>query len=208
MKKTAIILAGGHSERFGQDKGLVPLAGKPLVSHVLERAREVVEEVIIVVSSTDRKEFYSSLFPKETKILVDIKDSQSPLVGALTGFMDACGDYSILLPYDTPFVSGEVMKLLFEVSQNMNAVIPRWPNGYIEPLQAVYRTSSALTAATMAVKKGDMRMQSMISLLSKVRYISTIVIREIDPNLTTFFNVNTLMDLKRAERLIKERMIT
>jgi len=208
MKKTAIILAGGFSERLGCDKGLVQMAGKPLVSHVFNRVNQIVEEVIVVVSSIDQKKTYSPLFPKKTKILVDIEDSQSPLVGALTGFMNACGEYSILLPCDTPFVSKEVVKLLFEIAPHRNAVIPRWPNGYIEPLQAVYRTSSALTAANEAREKGETRLRSMISLLKRVRYLSTIVIKEIDPHLTTFFNINTPLDLKRAESLFKKKTVS
>lgn len=203
---TAIILAGGFSERFGQDKGLVRMAGDPLVLYVLRKAREAVEEVIVVVSSSGQREAYSSLLPNWTRILVDIKDSQSPLVGALTGFADARGDYSILLPCDTPFISGEVIRLLFEMSQGMDATIPRWPNGYVEPLQAVYRTDSALKAAEEAVKKGEARLMSMISLLRRVRYLSTEAIKEIDPSLITFFNVNTQMDLRKAEELIKQRV--
>jgi len=208
MKKTAIILAGGFSERLGCDKGLVQMAGKPLVSHVFNRVSQIVEEVIVVVSSIDQKKTYSPLFPKKTKILVDIEDSQSPLVGALTGFMNACGEYSILLPCDMPFVSKEVVKLLFEIAPHRNAVIPRWPNGYIEPLQAVYRTSSALTAANEAREKSETRLRSMISLLKRVRYLSTIVIKEIDPHLTTFFNINTPLDLKRAESLFKKKTVS
>jgi len=208
MNRTAIILAGGFSERLGCDKGLVQMAGKPLVSHVFNRVSQIVEEVIVVVSSIDQKKTYSPLFPKKTKILVDIEDSQSPLVGALTGFMNACGEYSILLPCDTPFVSKEVVKLLFEIAPHRNAVIPRWPNGYIEPLQAVYRTSSALTAANEAREKGETRLRSMISLLKRVRYLSTIVIKEIDPHLTTFFNINTPLDLKRAESLFKKKTVS
>jgi molybdopterin-guanine dinucleotide biosynthesis protein A len=208
MEKTAIILAGGVSERFGQDKGLVQMAGKPLVLHIFDIVRDVVEEVIVVVSSDRQGDFYSPLLPKRAKISVDVEDSQSPLVGASTGFMSARGDYSILLPCDTPFVSKEVIKLLFELSRNMDAVIPRWPNGYIEPLQAVYRTSSALTAAKEAIEKGEARLQSMISLLKRVRYLSTIVIEEMNHDLTTFFNVNDAIDLKRAENLIKKKMVT
>jgi len=116
---TAVILAGGFSERFGQDKGLVRLMGKPLVLHVFDRAREIVEEVAVVVSSQHQREAYLPLFPKKTGIFADIKDSQSPLVGALTGFANSEGDYSILLPCDTPFISGKVMKLLFETSQGI-----------------------------------------------------------------------------------------
>jgi molybdopterin-guanine dinucleotide biosynthesis protein A len=202
MKKTAIILAGGLSERFGQDKGLVQLAGKPLVWHVFQRASHVVDEVLVVISSLHKKESYSQVLPG-TQVLLDIKDQRTPLVGALTGLKNAQGCYSVLLPSDVPFVSEDVLKLLFEVSSGMDAVIPRWPNGYIEPLQAVYKTSSALTAAEKAIQRGEVRPLNMIMLLSKVRYISTLVIQQIDPELTTFFNVNTRNDLKKAEELIK-----
>ncbi|MEM2915085.1 MAG: molybdenum cofactor guanylyltransferase [Candidatus Bathyarchaeia archaeon] len=138
MMKTAIILAGGYSERFGKDKGLIFLSDKPLVVHVFEKICKIVDEIIVVVNSVGQRDIYSPLFSEETKTLVDIEDSHCSLVGALTGFMNATGDYSVLLPCDTPFISREVIEMLFDISSNMNAVIPRWPNGYIEPLQAVY----------------------------------------------------------------------
>jgi len=51
-----------------------------------------------------------------------------------------------------------------------------------------------------------MDMRSMIGNLKRVRYVSTIVLREIDPELRTFFNVNTPADLKMAELILeKER---
>jgi molybdopterin-guanine dinucleotide biosynthesis protein A len=203
MERTAIILAGGLSERLGQDKGLVPLAGKPLVWHVFQRASHVVDEVLVVISSSHKKESYSQVLPK-TQILLDIRDQRTPLMGALTGLKNAQGHYSVLLPSDAPFVSEDVLKLLFEVSSGMNAAIPKWPNGYIEPLQAVYKTSSALSAAEKAIQRGEVRPLNMIMLLSKVRYISTLVIQQIDPKLTTFFNINTRNDLKKAEELIKK----
>ncbi len=207
MSKTAIILAGGVSRRFGQDKGLISLAGKPLVMHVFEKACLVAEELIVVVGSATQRDLYLPLFPKGTKIVVDAEELRSPLVGALSGFTSAGGDYSVLLPCDTPFVSKEVMDLLFHVAPNMDAVIPRWPNAYIEPLQAVYRTSSTLRAAQEALDKGEVRLLPMIMLLKKVRYISTMVIQEINPRLTTFFNINTPTDLRRAENLIKRSTV-
>jgi molybdopterin-guanine dinucleotide biosynthesis protein A len=106
-----------------------------------------------------------------------------------------------------PFVSGNVLELLFSVSAAKDAVVPRWANGYIEPLQAVYRTASAREASIEAVSKGETRMKSMIALLKQVRYVSTIVIQKIDPDLCTFFNVNTLSDLRKAESLMKENCL-
>ncbi|HIE18911.1 TPA: molybdenum cofactor guanylyltransferase [Candidatus Bathyarchaeota archaeon] len=204
-KRIGIILAGGTAERFGSDKGLLELAGKPLVLHVFDRIKGQVDEVIVVVGSTEQKKAYSKIFPSETKIHIDMEKENCPLIGALTGFANADGVYSILLPCDTPFISKDVIELLFEASSNVDAAIPRWPNGYIEPLQAVYHTRSALSAAKEALKKGKRRMRSMISLLHGVRYFSTLALREIDYNLLTFFNVNTTLDLKKASRLIKNK---
>jgi len=204
-KRTGIILAGGAAERFGCDKGLVELAGKPLVLHVFDRIRDQVDEVIVVVGSAEQKEAYSEILPSEIDVYIDAEKGSCPLIGALTGFTNASGAYSILLPCDTPFISKDVIELLFEASHKVDATIPRWPNGYIEPLQAVYHTGSALSAAKQAVMNGERRMRSMISLLHSVRYFSTIVLREINPDLLTFFNVNTIQDLKRAENIMKSR---
>jgi len=48
MQISAIILAGGQANRMGgAGKGLVPLANKPLVQHVIERLAPQVDEVLI-----------------------------------------------------------------------------------------------------------------------------------------------------------------
>jgi len=204
-KRTGIILAGGNSKRFGCDKGLLELAGKPLILYVFDRVEDQVDEVITVVGSADQKRAYAKILPSEVEIHIDIESGSCPLIGALTGLANADGAYSIILPCDTPFISKEVIELLFEASFRVDAVIPRWPNGYIEPLQAVYHTRSALSAARTAVMNGKRRMQSMISLLRAVRYFSTIVLKEIDSDLLTFFNINTPLDLEKARNLMKTR---
>jgi molybdopterin-guanine dinucleotide biosynthesis protein A len=40
--------------------------------------------------------------------------------------------------------------------------------------------------------------------LRGVRYISTLVLRQLDPKLRTFFNVNTPLDLRRAEFMLRQ----
>lgn len=204
MSRSAIILAGGFSSRFGQDKGLLLLANKPLVRHVLDVASDIVDETIIVVSSKGQAENFAKVSDSKVKIVVDVRDVQSPLVGALTGFEKVHGEYSLLLPCDTPLVSKEILLLLLDLCGGKNAVIPRWPNGYIEPLQAVYRTKPALEAAKNVLGEGKFNMRSMIDSLGGIRYISTLVLQQLDPKLKTFFNINTPLDLKKAEFMLKE----
>jgi len=207
LDRAAIILAGGSSQRFGSDKGLVQLAGKPLISHVIERVRDLVDEVIICVRKENQLTSYSQALPDNFRVIADINDlPPCPLTGAITGFMSTNSEYAAILPCDTPFISGRVVDLLFNIAVNVDAVIPRWPNDYIEPLQAVYRTEAALDASRRAIEKGERRMWSMISLLKSVRYISTIVIREIDPEMLTFFNINTPLDLRKAEAIIRRKL--
>lgn len=204
MERSAIILAGGSSSRFGQDKGLLPLTNKPLVKHVLDAVNRIVDEKIVVVSSEAQAENYATIRGLDAKVVVDGCDARSPLVGALTGFEAANGEYAVLLPCDTPLVSKAVISLLVELCVNKNAVIPRWPNGYIEPLQAVYNTKKALEAANNVLDEGKPRMQHMIDRLRGIRYVSTLVLQQLDPELKTFFNINTPADLKRAELMLKK----
>jgi molybdopterin-guanine dinucleotide biosynthesis protein A len=205
LDRSAIVLAGGFSSRFGQDKGVLELANKPLIRHVVDAVESVVDETVVVTNSEERVEKYAKFLKPEVKFAVDIGELRSPLIGALTGFGAAQGTYSLLLPSDTPFVSREVVLLLFELCLNRAAVIPRWPNGHIEPLHAVYRTEQALEAAKAAVAEEKLKVRDMIEKLSGVRYVSTLVIQDLDRELRTFFNVNTPADLKNALTMTKPR---
>ena len=203
MESSAIILAGGSSSRIGEEKGLVELKGKPLIKHVLSRTKSLVDDTIVVVHTKVQAEKYAHVLGPEASIVVDKVDFRSPLVGALAGFEKASCEYSLLLSCDTPLVSTEVLRLLLELCINKNAAIPRWPNCQIEPLQSAYCTKAAFLAATSSLRSGNLRLQGMIDQLPGIRYISTLVLEQLDPNLNTFFNVNTTLDLKKAESLLK-----
>jgi molybdopterin-guanine dinucleotide biosynthesis protein A len=204
VNRSAVVLAGGFSSRFGQDKGVLELAGKPLIRHVVDAVGSVVDETIVVTNSEERVGKYAKFMGSDVRFAVDVGELRSPLIGALTGFGAARGEYSLLLPFDVPFVSRDVVLLLFELCQGKAAVIPRWPNGYIEPLHAVYRTRLALEAAKSAVAEGKLQVRALIENLREIRYVSTLVIQQLDPELLTFFNVNTPADLNKAVALVKQ----
>jgi len=207
LDRSAIVLAGGVSSRFGQDKGLLKIANKPLIKYVIDAVNPVVDETIVVTNSQDRITEYAKVVATDIRFAIDSCESKGPLIGALTGFGSAHGKYALLLPFDTPFVSKEVVSLLFELCLGKAAAIPRWPNEQIEPLHAVYQTKLALEAAKNAVSEGKLTMRAMIEKLRGVRYVSTLVIQQLDPDLRAFFNINTPLDLKKAMAMVKPRRV-
>ncbi len=204
MTNSAVILAGGSSKRLAQDKALIKLGEKPLVKHVADIAARITRDIVIAISSKQPISDYEKLFGRQTTIAVDETEAQTPLAGLVSGFKKAKGDYVLLLPCDTPFLSIPILSLLLELSPNKSAVIPRWPDCKIEPLQAVYCRKPALEAASQTLTAGEFRMQCMIERLHGVRYVSTLVLQQLDPELKTLFNVNTPLDLKKAEKMLKK----
>lgn len=205
MNRSAIILAGGISSRFGEDKGIVKLADKPLLRYVVDIVYSIADETIIVTHTIERAKQYYALVPSNVRFVIDMFEATGPLVGSLSGFTVARGKYCLVLPFDTPFVSRELVLLLFDLCIGRSAVIPRWPNGQIEPLHAVYRVDAAKTAAEATLAEGRLDMRGMIERMRSVRFLSTLVISQVDPELRNFFNVNTPLDLKRAEAMLKHR---
>ena len=199
-----IVLAGGLSKRFGQNKCLNELAGKLLVAHVLNRVSDIVDERVIVVDSEAQKKALSSLPELKVNVVIDKYQDHSPLIGALTGFETVQADCALLLPCDAAFVSPKIASLLLDLCENRSAVVPRWPNGYIEPLQSVYNVKLAIDAARQALREGKRDMSGMIAHLRRIRYVSTLVLQQYDRKLTTFFNINTIEDWKRAEAMLKK----
>ena len=129
LQKSAIILAGGFSRRFGSDKGQVLLHDKPLVQHVIDNVKPAVDEVLVVVSSRKQRNDFEPIIKNTAKIVVDKDESQSPLIGAITGFESTRAEYSLLLPCDAPLVSTKIVQFLLDMYFSRSAVIPMWPRG-------------------------------------------------------------------------------
>jgi molybdopterin-guanine dinucleotide biosynthesis protein A len=97
------------------------------------------------------------------------------------------------------------MSLLFDCCVGRAAVIPRSTDMECEPLHAVYHTKQALQAAKDAIAENELEVQAMVERLHGVRYMSTMVIEQLDPDLKTFFTVNTPLDLRKATVMDKPR---
>jgi len=201
----ALVLAGGRSRRFKGNKVVAKLIGVPLVVHVLKAAIEVADEVIVSIGRNELVSTYAKIIPNSVKIVNDNIQVKSPLVGIIAGFSNMNSEYSLVLSCDVPFANGRVLQLLFRKANNANAVIPLWPNGNIEPLQAVYKVKPTILAAKYVLRHEGYSVTQMIDRLRRVRYVSVREIEQLDKELCTFFNVNTRRDLRRAKALMKRQ---
>jgi len=200
-----IILCGGMGRRVGQNKSLLQLRGKPLLAYVLTTAQELSGEIVVSIDSDQDEEAISRILPRRARIVRDILPRGGPLLGLLSGLSFVTSTHALACPCDTPFINANVIKHLVRRASGFDAVVPVWPNGYLEPLQSVYRVEAAKTAAIEAIEHGRLRLSGMIKGLPLVRFIPVDELRSFDPCLSTFFNINTPSDLERAEEMLEER---
>lgn len=203
LDRSAVVFADGLG-LLPHNTAIMELRGRPLIVHVVEAITDIVDEIYVIVSK-EREELYSEILEKNIKFVVEVENGQNQLSIALPGFELAQGKYSLLLSGNMPLVSKHVLELLFDLCSGKSAVIPRWPNQQIEPLQAVFHTKTTLEAMKTSLAKGITNVSTLIETMNSLRYVSTLVIQELDPGLKTFFTVNTPSDLKRAEGLLGKK---
>ena len=206
LERSAIILAGGGSTRMDGDKGLRCLSGEPLVGHVIRRVSSLVDEVLVVVGSERQRREYATAIDGGVELLTDLYEDGSPLVGAITGLKQARGRYAFITGCDTPFIAPEVVSLLFRVAEGFDGVTFLWPNGWIEPLLAVYRVKPSLALALEAYRKGDHRLRTVLHGLPQLRLVPVESLRALDPRLLTLFDVDTDEALLEAETILRTMM--
>lgn len=113
---TGVILAGGRALRMsGVDKGLVNLAGRPFIEHVLERLRPQVNGVVI--SANRNIERYEAL---GIPVVQDgLADFPGPLAGMLSAMRMVQTPYIVTVPCDCPFIPADLVKrLLTQLTKN------------------------------------------------------------------------------------------
>lgn len=130
---TAIILAGGKSSRMKQDKGLILLQGKMMIEHIIEKAKEVTESIIIITEDPAYLQFGLPCF-------ADTFPGKGPLAGIYSGLLHSSTVKNLVLGCDTPFLSGRILAALRDHCDTEDALVTEH-NGKAEPLCAVYDRS-------------------------------------------------------------------
>ena len=211
-KRAALIIAGGKARRFQikqedwQDKALAELFGKPLLIHVVENARNAVDEVVICVNDETRKTKYAEVLKKHNtsnvKLVVDEKISHvnGPNVAILTGLKSTRADSCVTLPCDMPLLKTKIIKHLFDTAGDAQVAVPMWPNGRLETLVMVLERGSAAEITETLCRLRRPRSDDIIRGASKVCFVSPMgEMRALDPELKSFVNINRHEDLSKLQ---------
>jgi molybdopterin-guanine dinucleotide biosynthesis protein A len=134
-KITAIILAGGKSQRMGTDKGLLDLNGKTFIQHICDALQPIVGSNILIVSAN--KEYDVLGFSRAEDIIED----KGPVGGLYTGLKESKTKVNLVLSVDVPLVSTELLEWLIK-SHDENYLITQTKIGNkTSPLIGVYDRS-------------------------------------------------------------------
>lgn len=184
-----LILAGGYSQRFEGRKAFHKINDKPIVRHVFDRVSELSDNNIIV-SCKAGKENLKELIPG-VEIIRDKFEEEGPVVGLLSSLPVVESQYVAVVTCDCPKIEAQVIKKLYLEGKDHDGAVPRWPNGQIEPLQAVYKTESMVKVLNAAWSLNKMKFSEILKMLSDLVYVPTEKLKQIDPELKTFYNVNS-----------------
>ena len=135
MEASVLILAGGRSKRFGEDKLIFRLNGKPLISYPVSEAKKVSNNVYIITSDDELRRIKSVVDGIE--FLVDDLSlrCEGPARGIVTGLKDIDSDYYIVIPGDSPWINEVALNNLLNFSiRNGEIVAPLIAPGIVSPL--------------------------------------------------------------------------
>jgi molybdopterin-guanine dinucleotide biosynthesis protein A len=193
-----VVLAGGKSQRFGEDKSQVKLGDKLLIDYILSEIIDEFNEVLVV--SNNRISFKES---KKISLIKDFKKDLGPLGGVLTAMKWAKENnknyqWISTFPADTPFFKNQILKdflkcinlseskLFFIKSNNTrHNIFGLWSIDLMDKLEG-------------DLNKGERKVEV---------WANSIGVKSINmkfENEDPFFNINTKDDLKKAmEKLEK-----
>ena len=199
MKRAGIILAGGNSSRVGVDKCLVEIDDKRMIERVIDRVKRCVDEIIVVASIEDQRTELEKIL--DVNILIDSIKGFGPVAGIYEGLRYTRAEYCGIFACDLPFLNVDVVDFLFDSCEGFDAAIPMWKNGYREPMHSVCRRIPILDACEVAIKRDIRTIFSCVETLKNVNFVPIEDIRAIDPELRSFFNVNTRDDFKKLDEM-------
>ena len=191
----AIVLAGGQSIRLGREKIWEPVGGEPMLGRVARRLAGAFDRVI-VVGRTERL----PPLPASVAVCADELPGYGPLGGIWSALGRIEGERAFVVACDMPFVRPELAQVLFQAGELAPVVLPL-VGGMVEPLHAVY-AASCRPLILAALASGQRSLGSFLR-KAEVLLVDEESLRALDPELLSFFNLNTEEDVRLARALVR-----
>lgn len=199
---TAAILAGGAAKRMGgATKALLEVGGQTILDMLLDTLAATLSgrfaEILLVVKEPDAFQKMQAGAP--WRLVLDANPARSSLTGIRTALAHARTEHVFITACDTPFLRPALLTaLLAQLRPEDDVVLPRKPDGYFEPLCAIY-SRRCLPHIEAQLDREDYKI---IRFFDKVR-VSPLPVETLlgaDPDLVTFRNANTPEDLEQLRQ--------
>ena len=174
---------------MGTSKALLLFDDEPLIVHVVATLQRLFADVVVVAAPEQ------DLPSMPVRLVSDEVTYQGPVGGIYYGLMATGSDAAFVTSCDSVFLNIDLIAHLLDQLPEHDVVVPHW-QGRFQPLHAVYRRSVApLLAEQLA--HGQLRP---VYLFDKVRLrrVDEDEIRRIDPEGSSFYNMNTPEDYAEA----------
>ena len=195
-KILGVVLAGGKSQRFGQDKSQVKLKGKILIDYILSEIVDEFKEILIVANG-------SINFMESPKIstISDFKEGLGPLGGVLSAMKwvkenDKRYNWISTFPSDTPFFTKKELKSFYESIQ-----IKENKLFFIKNNETRHNIFGLWSLELMDQLESDLlKGERKVEFWANSIGVSTINVE--CQNFDPFFNINTKEDLEKAKEIL------
>ncbi len=193
---TGVILAGGDSTRLRArlgplaDKGLLPLGGQTMAERVSTAMAQVCPELICITDREEYRRMGLRLVPDRLR-----RGAKNALTGIHAGLSAAESEYSLVVACDMPFLRAELLRYLVQQVGGHDIIIPRVA-GRWQPLCAVY-SRRCLPYIEAQLRANTYRI---VAFFPQVRILTLEEpeLRNSDPDLRSFININTAADYAAA----------
>ena len=178
---SALLIAGGRSERLGQPKQSLEIKGETLAARTAGVLAQVARRVTVVGPPGERPDWV----PAGCDWVGDPLPHGGPLVGLAAGLAAVRGELVAVAPCDLPLLVPATYRALRRIAVDGDAAVATWEQP--QPLVAVYWREATLAAAELLLAQGEHRAQRLLGELPH-----TLVERR-----EVALNLNTPTDLER-----------
>lgn len=197
-----VILAGGQSRRMGGgDKALMPLAGKPLLQHVIDRIAPQVNGLALGVERVS-----PALAAFGLPQLADAQPGhRGPLNGLLAALRHFAGraDWVLLAPCDAPFLPQDLADRLLACASadGAHAACVSW-QGELQPTFAILHSQLLPQLEQAVIGEGQAALKPFLRAVGAARceWPATAAGGGAPP----FFNVNDPLALEQARAWLRD----